>query len=121
MRTLLERALSPVRNAINVAPLIRRVPSRFLFFFFLSFCFPPLVTRGNDVSGQRREGTGFYTYIYIYSIRSLQFRVSMCSAELDASSNVHPRSKLGKAHDPLDLSNSRETVGKEVLREVYFA
>lgn len=121
MRTLLERALSPVRNAINVAPLIRRVPSRFFFFFFLSFCFPPPVTRGNDVSGQRREGTGFPIHIYIYSIRSLQFRVSMCSAELDASSNVHPRSKLGKAHDPLDLSNSRETVGKEVLREVYFA
>lgn len=49
LRTLLEREL--FRNAINVAPLIRRVPLAFFFlsFFFLSLlsCFPY-----QDVSGQ---------------------------------------------------------------------
>lgn len=118
MRTLLERALSPVRNAINVAPLIRRVPSPFFFFslsFFL-FCFPPRVTRGNDVSGQ--EGTGSLIYIYIrFDLCSFESR---CSAELDVQVARSIRRELGKAHDPLDLSNSRETVGKEVYR-VYFA
>lgn len=93
-------------------------------FFSFSFLFVFLHRLPGETTfldNDEKEQVSLYIYIYIYSIRSLQFRVSMCSAELDASSNVHPRSKLGKAHDPLDLSNSRETVGKEVLREVYFA
>lgn len=92
-----------------------RVSFSSFILFFSFFCFPPPVTRGNDVSGQRRQGTAS---IYM-CVRFDLYSFSMCSAQLER--NVHARSELGKAHDPLDLSNSRETVGKEVSREVYFA
>lgn len=86
---------------------------RVSFSSFFSFSF-------TGYQGKRRFWTTTTRNSFLYiRVRFDLYSFSMCSAQLER--NVHARSELGKAHDPLDLSNSRETVGKEVSREVYFA
>lgn len=124
LRTLLEREL--FRNAINVAPLIRRVPLAFFFlsFFFLSLlsCFPY-----QDVSGQldwtRRKTIFRISLIYsIFTSVCSDTNVWRSGSDWISGGNLDPssiRRELAKAHHPLDLSNSERNSWQRSLRQVY--